>query len=132
MEISHELISKFAKFSAVGTSGAIIDFAITYFLKEKVRINKFAANSAGFAVAATSNYIFNRIWTFDSAHPEIFVQFGKFFVISLLGLALSNFLIWILHSRNRMNFYLVKLISIGLVMIWNFTLNYLYTFALAG
>lgn len=130
MEISQELISKFVRFSVVGTSGAVIDFTITYFLKEKVKVNKFAANSAGFSVAATTNYFFNRIWTFQSAQPEILVQFAKFIVISLLGLALSNFLIWILHSRKQMNFYLVKLISIGLVMVWNFTLNYLYTFAL--
>lgn len=120
------------KFSVVGTSGAIVDFSITYLLKEKIRINKFAANSAGFAVAATTNYVLNRIWTFESSQPEIFVQFSKFIVISLFGLVLSNFLIWILHSRKQMNFYLVKLISILLVMIWNFSLNYLYTFALAG
>lgn len=108
----------------------IIDFAVTYLLKEKVRINKFVANSIGFSVAATSNYIFNRIWTFRNSYPEIFIQFTKFIVISLLGLVLSNLLIWALHSRGKMNFYVVKLISIGLVMIWNFTLNYLYTFAL--
>lgn len=115
----------------VGSSGVFIDFVVTFLLKEKVRINKFAANSVGFSIAATSNYIFNRIWTFRNSHPEIFIQFTKFIVISLLGLVLSNLLIWALHSRRKMNFYLVKLISIGLVMIWNFTLNYLYTFSVS-
>lgn len=120
---------KFLKFGVVGSSGVIIDFLITYLLKEKARINKFGANSIGFTIAATSNYIFNRIWTFQSSHPEIFMQFTKFIVISLFGLALSNLLIWALHDRRKMNFYLVKLISVGLVIVWNFTLNYLYTFA---
>ena len=109
----------------------IIDFAVTYWLKEKVSLNKFAANSIGFSLAASSNYVLNRVWTFHSDHPEVFMQFTKFIVVSLLGLVLSNVLIWTLHSRRKMNFYLVKLISVGLVIIWNFTLNYLYTFALA-
>ena len=129
MEINHELIFKFLRFGLVGATGVAVDFTVTYFFKEKVRINKFLANSLGFSFAATSNYFLNRIWTFQSQQPDILNQFGKFFVISLLGLVLSNFLIWFLHSKRKFNFYLVKLISIGIVMIWNFALNYLYTFA---
>jgi len=48
---------KFIKFCAVGFSGMVIDFGTTWLLKERARVNKYIANSAGFVLAATSNYI---------------------------------------------------------------------------
>ncbi|MCL1932749.1 MAG: GtrA family protein, partial [Candidatus Azobacteroides sp.] len=55
---------KLLKFCVVGFSGMIIDFGTTWFLKEKIKINKYIANSCGFILAASSNYFWNRIWTF--------------------------------------------------------------------
>ena len=59
---------KFLKFGIVGFSGVIVDFGITYFCKEKLRIQKFVSNAIGFCVAASSNYILNRLWTFQSTN----------------------------------------------------------------
>jgi putative flippase GtrA len=39
---------KFLKFGIVGASGVIVDFGITWLLKEWVKINRHAANSTGF------------------------------------------------------------------------------------
>ena len=60
------MIAEFIKFCVVGGSGVGVDFGITYLLKEKARINKYIANSAGFVCAATTNYILNRIWVSPS------------------------------------------------------------------
>ena len=51
------MLWKFLKFCIVGSSGMIIDFGTTWLLKEKVKINKYLANSTGFILAATSNYL---------------------------------------------------------------------------
>lgn len=123
-----ELLFKFIKFGAVGLSGVFVDFSITYLLKEKVKLQKYVANSLGFLSATCSNYLLNRYWTFQSYDPAIFSQFGKFFAFSLIGLALNNFIIYILNDRVKMNFYVSKLIAIGIVSIWNFGANYIYTF----
>lgn len=66
-----ELIFKFIKFGVVGFSGVAIDFGFTYLFKEKLKVQKFAANALGFMIAASSNYFFNRIWTFKSDNPEV-------------------------------------------------------------
>ncbi len=122
------LISKFVKFCVVGSAGMLIDFGTTWLLKEKVRINKYVANSSGFILAASSNYILNRIWTFESTNPHIAGQYGLFVIISLAGLGINNFIIYILHGRLKYNFYLSKLFAIVIVTIWNFLLNLLITF----
>ena len=119
---------KFIKFGLVGFSGLFIDFGITYLTKEKLNIPKYIANAIGFVTAATSNYFFNRIWTFQSNNPEVIVEFTEFFLISLIGLGLNTFLLWILVSKFKMNFYLAKVFAIGFVTIWNFLANAFITF----
>lgn len=121
-------ILKFFKFCAVGVTGMVLDFGATWLLKEKAGINKYIANSAGFILAASSNYILNRIWTFQSKDPDIGSQYLLFIVISLIGLGLNNFIIYILHDKLRYNFYLSKLLAIMLVTVWNFLANLLITF----
>lgn len=119
---------KFIKFCVIGFSGMVIDFGITWLLKEKAHINKYIANSTGFIVAATSNYIWNRVWTFQSESQLIMKEYLSFFLISAAGLGINNFIIFLLNDRLRLNFYIAKLISVGIVACWNFIMNYLITF----
>jgi putative flippase GtrA len=105
-----------------------IDFGTTWILKEKIKANKYLANSSGFVLAATSNYFFNRIWTFQSHNQEIATEYFSFIGISLIGLAINNLIIYILTEKIKFNFYFSKLCAIGVVTIWNFVMNYLVTF----
>jgi putative flippase GtrA len=126
--IKWEVLLKFIKFGAVGVTGIIVDFGVTFLCKEVLKIQKYIANAIGFTTAASTNYILNRVWTFQSQDPAIFLQYSKFFVISLIGLGINTLVLWILVSRFHRNFYLSKLFAIGVVMLWNFLANYLYTF----
>lgn len=128
IEFNKAFIFKFLKFGVVGFSGLVVDFSITYLCKEKLKIHKYIANSLGFAVATATNYLLNRYWTFNSHNPASLIQFGKFFVVSLVGLALSNALIYLLNDKLKWNFYLAKACAIVIVSLWNFFANYLYTF----
>lgn len=126
--IDAEIIFKLLKFITVGFSGMILDFGTTWMLKEKVKINKYLANSIGFVLAATSNYFFNRIWTFHSSNQEVVTEYFSFIGFSLIGLGINNIIIYLLTEKLKFNFYLSKLIAIGVVTIWNFFMNYLITF----
>ena len=123
------LISKFLKFSIVGCSGMIIDFGITYLCKEILRINKFISNGIGFILAATSNYFLNRIWTFNSQTEDIGVQYIQFMIVSSIGLAINSLSLYFFNEKLKWNFYLSKLVAIGITTIWNFFGNLLFTFA---
>ena len=129
-EILHNqtLIERFLKFCLVGGSGVVVDFGITYLAKEFLKLNKYVANSLGFICAATSNYILNRTWTFGNNDPDIVMQYFRFFGFSLIGLAINNLVIYLLHGRVKWNFYIVKLIATCIVTFWNFSMNYIFTF----
>ena len=127
--INNIVFLKFIKFCVVGFSGMIIDFGATWLLKEKVKINKYLANSCGFVLAASSNYILNRIWTFESQNSKIATEYFSFFAISLVGLGLNNLFLWILSDKLKLNFYLSKLIATAIVTLWNFGMNFFFTFS---
>lgn len=122
------MIEQFIKFCVVGGSGVFVDFGITYLCKELLRINKYVANSLGFLCASTTNYLLNRIWTFHNDNPDIAAQYLRFLSIALVGLAINNGTIYLLHERLRWNFYFSKLCAIGVVTFWNFFMNYFFNF----
>jgi len=113
----------------VGLSGVFVDFGITFFAKEYIRIQKYVANALGFAVAATTNYMLNRVWTFDSHNPNVALEFSRFFVIALIGLGINLLIIWAMSGKFKVNFYLSKLAATIVVTLWNFLINAYYTFA---
>ena len=123
-----DFIVKFFKYGLVGLSGVFVDFAFTWICKGIFRLNKYIANSIGFTVAASSNYVLNRVWTFASKSEEIALEYSLFIGISVVGLLLNNYLIYILNDKFKLNFYLAKVFAIGAVTVWNFLANYFITF----
>ena len=123
-----QIFLKLLKYCIVGFSGMLIDFGLTYLLKEKIKTNKYVASSLGFIAAATSNFYFNKFWTFQDISENISVEFVSFLTIGLLGLIINNAVIYLLTERYKNNFYLSKFVAIVTVTFWNFIMNYLFTF----
>ena len=128
MTINNLFFLKFIKFCVVGFSGMILDFGTTLILKEKFRINKYISNSIGFILAATTNYMLNRYWTFHSLNKQVATEYLSFMLIAIAGLGINNLVIFLLHDKLKLNFYFAKVFAVGVVTIWNFGMNYLFTF----
>jgi len=119
---------KIIKYALVGLSGVVVDFSTTWITKEKIKLNKYFANSIGFALAVTSNYLLNRYWTFNDLESPIGPQYLKFIIISSVGLGLNNLFLYLLVKKLHTGFYFSKLLVVVLIFIWNYTANYFYTF----
>lgn len=126
--LNKTFLLKFLKFGVVGLSGVLVDFGITYTCKEIIKIPKYISNAIGFITAASWNYIFNRVWTFESQDPDVTYEFLRFFSVSLIGLGINTFILWMLVSKFKKHFYFSKLFAIATVMIWNFIMNLWITF----
>jgi putative flippase GtrA len=120
------MLFKFLKFVIVGFSGLIVDFSITFLLKEKLKIHRYLSNSAGFTVAASTNYLLNRVWTFESNNPRVLQEFSTFFIISLIGLLINNFFLFLFERKRK--FYFAKFLAIMVTSLWNFSANYYLNF----
>lgn len=112
----------------VGLSGMVLDFTTTWLCKEKLRMNKYLANTLGFSLAAFNNFLLNYKWTFESSDDNIQVDFIKFLLFAIAGLILSNLLIFFFYEKLHLKFYPAKALAIVCVFAWNFTTNYFFNF----
>ena len=119
---------KLIKFGVVGFSGLFVDFGVTYLFRDIIKINQYVANGIGFCLAATSNYVLNRIWTFHSVNPDITYEYLRFFGVSIAGLGINSLVLWLLIKKFKIRFYFAKAIAIAVTTIWNFVVNLLFTF----
>jgi putative flippase GtrA len=115
----HEMI----RFGIVGISGMVIDFSLTWLLREKAKWNQYAANSIGFTMAASNNFIWNKFWTFRNTSSAYLQQYSLFMLISLGGLLINNGVLWVCHRKLGIHFYISKAIAVGVVVVWNYILN---------
>ena len=124
-----EFLTTFLKFAVVGFSGMVVNFGITYLMKEKVGLNKYVSNILGFVVAATTNYFLHRYWTFHSQNPQMGKEYIQFFTVSIIGVTIDTLVVYLLHDKMKVNFYISKIFATGVAMVWNFLANLLFTFA---
>ncbi|WP_069658483.1 GtrA family protein [Arcticibacter eurypsychrophilus] len=118
-----ELIRKIFLFGFVGLIGMCIDFGLTWLFKEKLQVNKYAANTIGFSVAVVNNFILNYLWTFHAEEKNIHIFFFKFLLFAVIGLGLNTLIIYLFNERFLVPFYVSKVLAIAIVFIWNFTAN---------
>ena len=129
MLIDQILIEKIFKFAVVGFSAFVVDFSTLYIFKEKVKVNKYVANTIAFVVSASFNFALNRAWSFSSQDPNITAQALKFAVSMSIGFLIATGFIYLFSDKLKFNFYLSKLLAISIAMIWNFGMANLVIFA---
>jgi putative flippase GtrA len=115
------------KFSVVGLSGVATNMLSTLVLKEIFHLEKYIANTVGFTLGITLNYIINRIWTFESSRP-IKNEITKFYLIAGIGITLNHLIVYLTHEQLIMNFYLAKVVAVCGIFSWNFIMHSRYTF----
>jgi putative flippase GtrA len=119
---------QFIRFAIVGGVVTAIQYAILIALVQGAIAGAVAASSVGFAVSALANYALNRRFTFRSsqAHAE---ALPKFAIVALLGLAVNASLIWLFHIPVGLHYLLAQVLATGGTLLWNFTLNRIWTFS---
>ena len=83
--------TRFWKFLIVGTFGAVIDFGIFNLLNTLLGVWYLLSGTISFIAAVTSNFIWNRFWTYpDSRSKPIASQAAQFALVNVVGLALRT------------------------------------------
>ena len=116
-----------AKFCVVGASGYLVNLAVYSLLLKGAGLHYLAAGACSFAVAAASNYFWNRHWTFRQQRGHVYYQGLRFLVVSLIALGAN---LAILHGLISAGVGKIpaQAIAIVLVMPLNFVGNKLWSF----
>jgi len=80
------------RFCAVGGSGYVVNLAV-YATLTAAGLHYAAAAAVSFVVAATSNYGWNRVWTFRARQAGLVVQGVRALAVSALSLAANETLL---------------------------------------
>ena len=78
---------RFAKFLVVGAIGAVVDFGAFNLLFRVFHVDPRLAQAISFTLAVTSNFTWNRYWTYpESRSKPLSRQYAQFFILNLIAL----------------------------------------------
>ncbi len=81
--------TRFAKFTVVGTIGAVVDFGTFNLLTALLRVWYVFSGMVSFSMAVLSNFIWHRYWIYpDSRSKPLGQQALQFALVNLVGLAI--------------------------------------------
>lgn len=92
-------VTRFLKFSVVGSFGALIDYGLLNLLILLAGLPKLVANGCSFTAAVLSNFVWNRYWTYpESRSRPVSSQLRQFAFLNVIGLCI-NMLVFLSVDR---------------------------------
>jgi dolichol-phosphate mannosyltransferase len=119
--------NQFARFCAVGASGYAVNLAVYAALLE-VGMHYLAAAALAFLVAAASNYLWNRTWTFRTSDAPVLGQGARALVVSGLSLGANQLFLLVLVAAGA-GHLAAQAVAIVLATPFSFAANKLWAFA---
>jgi putative flippase GtrA len=138
--------TRFLKFAVVGLFGAVVDFGVFNLLSTLLHINPNLAQGISFCMAVTSNFLWNRYWTYpESRSKHLGHQIGQFALVNFAGLLIRTPIFALLEPFLGSEFKVLNAANYGLnpnflghnialaaavvvVMLWNFFVNRYWTY----
>jgi dolichol-phosphate mannosyltransferase len=117
------------KFGVVGGSGYLINLVIFALLADHLGVQHTIAAIGAFCVAVTSNFLWNRYWTFGPGSSTASFQAMRFFVVSVASLGLNLAVLEALVAGAGIGDLTAQAIAVAVAMPFNFLGNRLWTFA---
>jgi putative flippase GtrA len=117
------------RFGIVGGSGYVINLAVFALLAGNLGVHHSLAAVGAFCVAVTSNFLWNRYWTFGPGEASAGFQAARFFAVSLASLGLNLVVLEALVSGGGIGDLTAQAIAVAVAMPFNFLGNKLWTFA---
>ena len=117
------------KFGLVGASGYVINLAVFALLSDNFGVHHAIAAIGAFCVAVSSNFFWNRHWTFTAGDGHAGFQAMRFFAVSLAALLINLAVLEALIAGTSMGDLTAQAIAVAVAMPFNFLGNKLWTFA---
>lgn len=123
-------LKPFIKYSFVGITGTMIDISVFYFFNKILSFELYLSGTIAFLLAVINNFTLNRIWTFKNTSKNTRKLFIKFVIVSCIGLILTLLSLYFLVKIFKIDSVYAKIMTSGIVVIWNFLGNKYWTFSI--
>lgn len=124
--LSSKNIKQFLSYFGVGGAAAIVEWVCFSLFVSVIGLPYLLATVLAFVFSTTANWILGRIFTFkESAYKEKRVkEVGLVFFVSAIGLGFNMLLMYlfvdVIGMKSNLQQTIAKVLSTGIVFIWNF------------
>jgi len=130
--VSIRFVSKAGRFYTVGASGLLVNYLVSLLFADAiVNFWYIHATIIGIIVSMSSNFILNKIWTFEDRNFEAkktLAQYGKFVGFSSLGALIQLGMVYVLVDNYQFVYPLALMLAVITAASSNFILNKKWTF----
>ena len=117
-----------AKFGVVGISGYVVNLVVYAILLKQAGLHYLLAATGSFLVAATNNYVWNRLWTFRHQRGHVAYQGLRFLIVAIIAYGANLLMLTGLVEVVGVDKIVAQAIAIMLVTPLNFIGNKLWSF----
>ncbi len=117
------------RFAVVGGGGYLINLAVFALLAGDGGLHHSGAALGAVCVAVTTNFLWNRYWTFGPGDGHAGFQAARFFAVSIAALAINLAVLEALIAGAGTGELTAQAIAVAVAMPFNFLGNKLWTFA---
>ena len=120
------------KYYTVGGSGVLVNLGLLYTLTDIVGFWYLAAQIIAISVSISSNFLFNRFWTFSDSieNQRNSVMYIKFLIVSLIGMGIQLGITFALVENIAMYYMYAAGIGILVAGAINYVVNRRWTFGI--
>ena len=118
------------KYYSVGGSGVLVNLGILYALTDFMGLWYIASQVIAISISISSNFLFNRFWTFSGSIQEQrnSVMYVKFIIVSLIGMGIQLGITFALVENIALYYMYAAGIGIVVAGAINYVVNRRWTF----
>ena len=126
-EKTEKLFLQIFKFVMVGGLAFIIDYVTLIICTEIFKFPILLGSAIAFSLSVIVNYILSVKWVFDvDENKSKSKNFIIFIIFSVIGLILTEIIMWLGVDIIKISYLIVKIIATLLVMVFNFITRKLF------
>ncbi len=107
----------------------VVDYALLFLLTEYAGIHYLLSAALAFVAGVIVNYVLNRVFNFKSESEQVLRQFIVFILVSLVGLAINELLLYVFVEQFHIHYLVARPILLVIVAPITFLLHKKFTFA---
>lgn len=124
---SGETHIQFFRYIFVGGLATVVDMGTLFLLTTFGGVFYLLSAAIGFILGLSTNYALSIGWVFETT-GDFKKEFSLFAVIGVGGLILNEIIIWVLVDHLEIYYMSAKIVSVILVLFWNFGMRKKFVF----
>lgn len=118
---AHSLVQQVPRALVVSVIAAGMDVVLLVLLVEILHMPKILAATISYLLGGIVQYVLCSWWVFSVAMENVATGFITFSILSLVGLGITDLVMWGMYGRLHYHYLLAKVAALGLAFCWNFT-----------